>query len=275
MSSIEKSYSKEFKVGIFTLIGILFLLSGVVFFSKAAFQDKGVRYQLVFSFLNGLQQGGSVKYAGGLVIGKILAIEPYGKKAKVIVDVSKTVRVTKNTGFSILGAGLLGEKFVNVDLNNDNTAPNEQEDTAPTLPQDSVIDGKEDVGFDKVIESVSGLAEELSKVAVPLAQIFNDLSQKNTIPGLLEELKRVLKTSGNILADNRHSVYQIFDRISSILDKVACGKGTISAILNDRDMAESFKDTISNLKILIDKLNRNPVIGGSQSRGVRKDFYQQ
>lgn len=269
----NKNYSKEFKVGLFTFIGICFVFAVIVFFSRSIFQEKGVPYQVIFSYLNGLTSGGSVKYAGGLVIGKINKIEPYGNKAKVFISVSSKVKITKDSNLSIASAGLLGEKYINVTLSSNQNANNNESSNDTPLPENTEIQGNADMGMDALMSKVSNLAEKLSELTVPLADIFNKIAADGSFVKMVNHLDLLFSSLNSAVVDNRGPFKAAVLELSNLLHKISNGKGVVSAVLNDAEMMENFKEAIRNLNKLIVRLNSNPVIGGKDSSYNRKDFY--
>lgn len=107
-----KKFDLELVVGIFVLAGVVCL--GYISVKLAKMEIVGGdKYEVyaVFSDVGGLKEGSSVVIAG-TEVGRVTSISLEDYQSKVILSVSKDIKLQDDTIASIKTRGLIGEKYL-------------------------------------------------------------------------------------------------------------------------------------------------------------------
>ncbi|MGD0883643.1 MAG: outer membrane lipid asymmetry maintenance protein MlaD [Thermodesulfovibrionales bacterium] len=112
-----KKYSLETVVGIFVVIGLLCVAYMTVKLGKVSlFGDNYYSLYARFSSVSGLREGSSIEI-DGIEIGRVerLTLDQEKQLPLVALRIRKGVRVYDDASAAIKTAGLIGDKFVNID----------------------------------------------------------------------------------------------------------------------------------------------------------------
>jgi len=109
-----RRFDLELAVGIFILAGILCL--GYLSIKLAKMEvlgGEGYKIYAVFSDTGGLKEGSSVVIAG-VQVGRVKEVTMKDYAAKVVLSLSKEVKIQEDAIASIKTKGLIGEKFIQI-----------------------------------------------------------------------------------------------------------------------------------------------------------------
>ncbi len=112
-----KKYSNETIVGIFVVLGLAAIYVMAVKLGNVSLVGENVNtYHAPFSTVSGLRVGNSVEMLG-MEIGRVAGFRMDQDKLQAIVtlEVDKDIQVYDDAIASIKTAGLIGDKFVNLD----------------------------------------------------------------------------------------------------------------------------------------------------------------
>jgi len=152
----KRSFSVEFFVGIFALIGVL----------AAAYLSVGLgglelnssdKYEITAEFdnISGLQEGASVEI-GGVPIGEVTRISLADPQALVTMNITRAVLIKDDDIFSIRTKGIIGDRYVKISRGGSKiTLPMEGGKVTET---ESVVDIEDVIG--KLVHSMTSKDEE-------------------------------------------------------------------------------------------------------------------
>lgn len=148
--------------------------------------------KIVFNFVNGLDAGAPVRYAGALV-GKVDRVEVLngaqrekegkGKSVLVISQINKPVDLTEGTEATINTMGFIGEKYVEI-----RPGP----PGSPPLVGNLLV-GNDPAQMEKLISSGQKLIDDLQVTAINLNRITKELDAR--LPGLTDKMDHALDTA--------------------------------------------------------------------------------
>lgn len=177
MSLVDsKKMGSDFRVGLITFVGLLFLIVGITF----AGGDKGLLFQktsLVKARLvdvGGLKKGGSVTM-GGMTIGRVSDIafvnDAEGRPIEVVMEVRSDMvqRIKSDSVPAVRTQGMLGDRYVDV--------PAGREDATP-LESGSYLQGASASDFDTTLK-------EATEVLTQTEKVLNAMNQKEGTVGRL------------------------------------------------------------------------------------------
>ena len=112
------SFNKEGAVGVFVLIGLLCVGYLTVKLGRMeVFHSGGYELSARFTSINGLRKGADIEVAG-VKVGRVSSIrlDPAHGLAMVTLRLDDTVIVADDAIVSIKTSGLIGDKYINLDL---------------------------------------------------------------------------------------------------------------------------------------------------------------
>lgn len=274
MTSEERS--TQTKVGIFILIGIITIGMMVVYFGRLG---EGVRnyYSLRVEFPNasGLIRGSEVLLAGAK-IGRLVndpTILPDMNGVYVELRIFDSVKIPSASEFSVGSSGLLGDKFVQIDLK-----PGAK-DSGSIAPGTTIQGTNGGGGLGGMAEDAGALVAELrttvGNVNSVVKKLDTGLLNEEGIASLKETLKNLQTTSSSLAAASAKvdgvvakaettiesgkgtmdsakkaadELQRALSDIRSLLREVRQGQGALGTLIANRETADNLRALVSNLR---------------------------
>lgn len=151
----RRSFSVEFFVGVFTLLGVLatgYLAMGLGDLKIGSSNTYTVYAE--FDNVSGLQYGASVEIAG-VPVGEVTAINLDDSVAVVTLNVDKSVRLRDDDIASIRTKGIIGDRYLKISRGASEIFVPENGRLTET---ESVVDIEDIIG--KIVHSLSGTKDE-------------------------------------------------------------------------------------------------------------------
>jgi phospholipid/cholesterol/gamma-HCH transport system substrate-binding protein len=280
----------EIYVGLFLLIGFTFLAVMVIHFGRLG-QGMKDFYQITVEFPNasGLVKGSDVLLAGAPIGHVATPPQLTGERYSVMVQlkIREDVEIPKASNFIIGSSGLLGDRFVDVQLK-------PKFNPAEVIGPNEVILGAQPGGGlseltekgGEVMDQLSAELQKIQEMTVRLNEgVLHEQNLKNleatfenlrltsenfkkTSAGLdtlalkagdaIDAAKKTVETADGAAADLRLAVGDIRKLTDSADDAVKAtellvkqatlGQGTVGALINDERMAQDLKALIGNLR---------------------------
>jgi phospholipid/cholesterol/gamma-HCH transport system substrate-binding protein len=229
--------SKEAKVGIFVLLGIVVLTYFTFKVSKlGGIGEKGYNLTVDFETAAGLEPKANVKMAG-VPVGKVEAIRLVGNNARLVLRIQEGVQIPIDSVASIQTQGLLGEKYVEI-------LPGK--DPSRMLPAGGrVANTIPPANLDEIIRKVSLISEDLRKFTQTLAETLGTEEGRKAVSDILRNVQETTRVLQTVVAGNE-------ERLNRILANV----DTLSGDLRDISSAnkEDLRAMIANLRAFSDTL---------------------
>ncbi|HBO68715.1 MAG TPA: hypothetical protein DD658_00565 [Deltaproteobacteria bacterium] len=234
--------SKEAKVGIFVLLGLVVLTYFTFRVSKwGGIGEQGYKLTVDFETAAGLEPKANVKMAG-VPVGKLEEILLVENRARLVLRVQDGVRIPVDSIASIQTQGLLGEKYVEIlpGRNAEQFLP-EGGRVANTIPP---------ANLDEIIRKVSLISEDLKKFTETLSMTFGTEEGRKAMSDILRNVQETTEVLRAVVTANE-------ERLNRILVNV----DVLSADLKEISSAnkEDLRATISNLRAFSETLkNETP-----------------
>lgn len=274
------------KVGLLTLAS---LVSVVVMSLKITTNQSGfgehVQYKTILADASGIFEKTPIKVAG-INAGKIKKIELQGNKALITFEVLESVKVTKDASMKIKSVGLLGDKFIDMDLGTQD---------GPRLAEGSLLDTQTGGGFDGLAQDAGAVLKEVKEIAATVKDALRDKDGTNLIKQIVSDINETTASLKRISTGNEEKINHIVDevralaeqlayetdryqkdslmndfaKVGPILDKADAtmadlktiiadlkeGKGTVGKLLRDDAVVDQVSQTLSSVNRLVNRIN--------------------
>ncbi|MDH3237759.1 MAG: MCE family protein [Deltaproteobacteria bacterium] len=223
--------SKEAKVGIFVLLGIVILTFFTFRVSKmGGIGVKGYQLTVDFETAAGLEPKANVKMAG-VPIGKVEEIKLVENNARLVLRIQEGVKIPIDSVVSIQTQGLLGEKYVEI-------LPGKE--TGQVLPPGGrVANTIPPANLDEIIRKVSMISEDLKNFTNTLSQTLGTEEGRKALADIIRNTRETTEVLRAVVTGNE-------ERLNRILVNV----DTLSMDLKEISSAnkEDLRVTIANLR---------------------------
>jgi phospholipid/cholesterol/gamma-HCH transport system substrate-binding protein len=280
----------EIQVGVLTVIAIVILVAGMMWFKNIDLSKGQNFYQADFANVAGLREGDKVQVRG-IRMGEVSGMQILQASVRVELQLDESVDLREDAVVILGERGIVGEVVIEIDPGTGDPIKEGhifEGRTAGTIA--SMTDAAGDalaemrVLTKKITELVDQVKSE-GKVVETLVQAHetlgkvDDMVEENhsDITVILDNLRvasdglRELVESGRIdqtftdasaamaSADTLMTVMQdAAHSLDSIMTKLDSGEGTAALLLNDPRLYTTADSTMNSLKRLMDEMRRNP-----------------
>ena len=245
-----KESGNNIRLGLFVLVGTLFIIIGMYFIgSKQNLFSSTFKLYADFKNVNGLMDGNNVRF-NGINVGTVESI-------KIINDT--TLRVTmiikkksnefiKQNAIARIGTdGLMGNKLINLSPSN--------------MPSQVVQDGDriqtlQNIETEELFNTLTKTNEDVAVTAKNLKEMTTRLNGPNSLWTVLMDTTLALHVKRalvNIELTSTHSAVITGD-LSKIVKDIKSGKGSIGALITDTILSTKLHQSVVNIKIASDTL---------------------
>ncbi|HEY5995751.1 MAG TPA: MlaD family protein [Candidatus Deferrimicrobiaceae bacterium] len=236
--------SKEARVGIFVLLGLLILTFFTFRVSKyGGVGSKGYTILADFETAAGLEPKADVKMAG-VPIGKVEDIQLIGTRARLVLRINEGIRIPRDSMASIQSQGMLGEKYVEI-------FPGKAVDQ-PMAAGGRMANTQSPQNLDELVRKVSAIGDDIKRFTDSLAGTFGTPEGKKALNDILKNIQETSISMRTIVTGNEDRLNAIIanvDKVSADLkDVTSANKENLRlTIANLRDFSETLKDQTPEL----------------------------
>lgn len=259
----------EVKVGIFVVLGIIFLTYMTVNIEKIQVTgEKGYNVYVSLDTAQGLVKNSTAKTAG-VEIGRITDISLTDKKAKLTINLPHHIKLRKDAKAYVKMESLLGEKFLEIDPGSI---------SAPEIkPGEEIQQGAPPPDMDKLIGQLNSIASDIKSITLPISEAIGGKDGKESIKSIVDNIREASTSFNHIMKNNDDKIDRImtnmekFTRdlpaiskdtrnlvanLNDISKKVETGEGTIGKLVNDDAIYREAKDAITIARETLDTVSK-------------------
>ncbi len=244
----------EFKVGLFTLLGLVATGIAIFFVSPELFDRKEkVRFYTRLTDASGILENTHVK-TNGVNIGRVASVKLDKVGTRVELEVLASVPIPQGSTVAVRTVGFLGDKFIDVVRASDSDAMLEPKSLIPPATDNGDIA--------QVIRQVGSIAADIKKVTENMATVLGDKSGEKRMQDIVDNLREVTENSKLILAENRSNLrdtVENFRSVSASLRQLANdeNRGRVERILTkfDESMTE-VRGASENIRLISQKIEK-------------------
>lgn len=235
--------SKEAKVGIFVLIGIIILAYFTLKVGKIEVTERGYTIYAVFDTISGLDEKSVVKMAG-VPIGTVEAISLEDGRAKVKLRIKEKEKIPADSTISLAAEGLLGESYIEIYPGKSRERFLQADDTF-----EKSLKG---ANLNEFIRQMTLVAEDFKEISESLVEALGDEEGRKSLSEIVANLSDSSRIFRDMMADNDEKIGRILDN----LDRLSADLGEVTG-----ERKEDLKTLIANLREFTDTLKeRTPEI---------------
>jgi len=255
--------SKEFRIGLFSIITIALLYIGFNFLKGIDFFSTSNHYYALYRNIDGLQVSNSV-IINGLVVGRVSSISFLQNRENQILvelDIDGDIIIDDSTRAILISEGFLGGKAIELHVPESITIPLEDGDTI-----------KSEVALG-LIESLTEQTQPVADNVGILIRKFNGLMDSLTltekvIRQTLTNMNKTVESANIIVSGSQQSISNSISNIESLTQKLNQSAGSLNDLLAKSGV---FVDSLNQMEIssAIDNLagvseKLNAVLSGMQ-----------
>lgn len=277
-----RSFTTEFKVGLFVLMVIALTAFGYSFFLDGvspAVDSYAVKGR--FETADGLFKGSQVRLAG-VEVGAVEEIGVEGGQALLVLRIESRYELPTDTVAEVRASGMLGDKHIRL-------VPGRAE---AVLHQGDYI--KTDVpggDIDEITAQVEDIADDVKAITHEVRELVENEDNTDAVEATLQNIealtaelriiaetnradinatvdavrrlaealeKQTVQTGADVdeemakLKDATDTLQRTLDDVESITGKVDDGQGTIGALVNDDETIDALNETIEEVNTAVD-----------------------
>ena len=252
----KEDYSTQAKVGVFILIGLSTVALMVVYFGRMG-EGVGKFYnvRVEFANANGLLRGSEVLLAGAKV-GRMTSepiIKPDMSGVYVDLRIMDQVKIPVGSDFTIGSSGLLGDKFIQVNLKK---GLNEQKIIEP----DAVVKGS-DVA-DGIEGMTSGAGDLIAELRTTIGNVNTAVTKINDSILSKDELQKITETIKNLQVTSEKMAEASLKADTLMSQANITVKSSQGAVDSVKKAADEFQKTLASVRALVDQVSKGKGVLG-------------
>jgi len=230
--------SKEFKIGLFSILTIALLYIGFNFLKGIDFFSRTNHYYAMYHNIDGLQVSNSV-IINGLVVGRVSSVsflQNNENQILVELDINGDIVLDDSTKAFLISEGFLGGKAIELRLPEKITRPLEDGDTLKS-------------------EVAMGLIESLTEQTLPVAEDAGALIRKtNSMLDSLMLTEQLIRQTIMTMNSTLQSTQKIIEGNRTVISNSLSNIETLTTTLNQS--AETLKNVLVKTDVFMDSLNQ-------------------
>ncbi|MGZ5246898.1 MAG: MlaD family protein [Flavitalea sp.] len=265
---MEKETTKNIRLGIFVLGGIIFLVLLLYMIGKNQ-NLFGNTYVLKTRFDNvqGLVPGNNVRFAGiaSGTVKKITILNDTVIEVTMYLDNKMKDVIRKNAVTSIGTDGLVGNKLINI-------VPSK--DQAPLAKENDVLVSKKIVSTEEMLTTLSKTNNDIAEIAANLKNTVEKINNSNALWSLLndERISNDLRASIRKVRNSTENAAVMMNDLQLVIADIKDGKGSIGALIRDSSFSRNLNEAVVKISKVGNEADSLANEINLLTTGIRKDI---
>ena len=264
---MEKWKFNNFKLGIFALGGLLFLVLLLYMIGKNRnlFGDTYI-LKARFENVQGLVAGNNVRFSGiqAGTVKKLNILNDTVIEVTMIIEKKMLNIIRKNAVVSIGTDGLVGNKVVNI-------TPSGQ--PGPFAKEDDILASRKAVATDEMLQTLYKTNLDVAIIAADLKTTVQRINSSSALWALLNDksIPADLKMSLTNIRLATGKAGRMVDNLDAIVTDVKNGKGSVGTLLKDTSFAKNLNEAVLKIKSVGDEADALAVEIKKLVTGIQHD----
>lgn len=238
------------KVGVFAVVTSGAGLAIYRFIDKSGTDGQGYVVYALFDDAMGIAKHSQVRVSG-IPIGSIQSVRLQQGKARIDIKVNSDVPLHVDASVTKVSSSLLGEYFLSIAPGTEGREKLKDGDQIPVAVEAVTTDG--------LMRDMSGIAEDVRRVAKSLADSVGTEEGKEHLRETLKQLAEVTKALNQTVRENRESIHNILLQVEAITTR---GEPEVRQIL------ENVRESTSDIREMLAKPEQNPDKAAGEVRSI-------
>jgi phospholipid/cholesterol/gamma-HCH transport system substrate-binding protein len=195
----------EIKVGVAVILALVVVVWGVTWLSDVRLARQRHTYIVRFPDVGGLSDGDPVR-VNGVDKGKVQSIDLTPRGVTVHLSLEKSVRLTTASRVHVRNTGLMGEKFIAVDLI----------EGGRVYANRDTISGRYESGVPEVISQMGEALRSLDRVADEVDRILALAEERGTLRRTLRNVEDASASVMRTVDENREDLRQVSEDLREV-----------------------------------------------------------
>lgn len=254
--------NNKVKLGIFVVIGMIAIVVSILAVGSFSI---GKKYKIYVLFDNtaGLVKKAKVKIAG-VDVGILRGVDLQGTKARLCLTIDNDIVLYQNATACIVSMGIIGTKYIEIFPGDPSLPRIKDGDTIAKSDSGSLEESLSKIA-DKLNAALSSIGDggkngdiidNLADSIRDLKSIMNNIARQNAkITSVIENINNFSINLADITAQNKQdirdaivSMKEMAAKMDAIMNKINDGDGTLAKLINDEDMGQELKETVTIAK---------------------------
>jgi phospholipid/cholesterol/gamma-HCH transport system substrate-binding protein len=237
-----KNLGLEFRVGLFTIIGLVTSGFLIWFVEPERFEtSKSNTYHTILKDASGIVAKTHVK-TNGVNVGKVTSVKLMSDESNTRVDfeIDESVKIPVGSKLDIRTVGLLGDKFI--EIVRMESAPDGFIAAGGIIPRTTT-----GVDMNELLSIAGAIAKDIKKITSTLADTMGHHEGQDKLANILDNFEAITENLNNILVDNRSDVRSV---LSNLRESTSTLKTILSSENQERFMRiiDSFDQSMADVK---------------------------
>ncbi len=292
---MKQEITKKIQVGAFIIIGILFFMIALfVISSNRNLFSSTFQLNSIFQNVSGLQEGGSVNFAG-IKVGVVRKITiKSGSEVIVNMEIDNKVRefIKKDSKTAIVSEGLLGNKIIEISsggITSLSVTDGDYLESLIPINAEDIFKSLKEVG-DKASDLTTDLSDIVEKVNSgegTLGQLINNKSLYFGIDSTMRGFSRYAGEIGGVIGAFRKTIefvtYNLDEltkdlravtkNVTEITDKINSNQSVVGTLLTDTVFANNLKEIVMNANIVTKNLEEGSFGFSQNMEALKHNFF--
>jgi len=247
---MAQQLSRNVRLGIMVLAGfILLVVAMYIIGDKQNLFGSTFQISANFKNVNGLMEGNNVRLAGMDIgtVSEVKIINDSTVKVVMVIENQYQAYIKKNAVASVGTDGLMGNKLVNI-------TPAKKPGTM--IHEGDVLAAAQALETDAILNTLGQTNDDIAEIAKNLKAFTGKMNDPNSFWGLLNDpsVSASIREAILEIRQTSQNAATITEDLSSVVDDVRSGKGTVGELLNDNTFSTTLNQTIMRLKNVSDSL---------------------
>lgn len=242
---MQKSASQKLKLGVFTVLGTLLLITALYFVgNQQHLFSKSIKIKSQFANVNGLELGNNVRYSG-INVGTVSKIQIIGNSqimVEMMIQESIRKHIKKDAIATIGSDGLVGNMIVNI-------IP--REGKLPSVISGDTIQSYSRIGSDDMLTTLNVTNENAALLTADLLKITTEIIEGKGTLGLLindSTMAQNLKQTIFQLKKTSTGASKAITELNTIIESINKNESIAGVLLTDSISGQKMKMIVDNLE---------------------------
>ena len=246
-----KKGRNEIFVGMFVIVGFIFLTLTLFFVSGVYLFRPGYKIDVLYKYVSILEKGAPVRMAG-VRIGEVDKVtlehnEKLGQiRVRVHLFIEKGTQIRENYIFYIRGTHVLSEPHIEISPMPGNAA---------LLSAGAEIQGDNPIPLEALIQKAHDIAANIDLILERLSAAVGDEQSQKALKDIIINMAELTKSINQILEGSEEDMRTAIDNIESttsslntILTHIEKGDGTAGKLLMEDELYQDLREFVQDIK---------------------------